>query len=88
MAHSGGLGSQPIEDAQRKVMRDIGKLLDGAINRGGKKEWGFILMVFPLGEKPGRCNYISSANRDDVVTMLKEQLRYFEGAPDDIKGTA
>jgi hypothetical protein len=35
-------------------------------------------MVFPFDDKSGRCNYISNAERPDVVRLLKEQLRHFE----------
>jgi hypothetical protein len=40
--------------------------------------------VFPFDETggSGRCNYVSNANRDDVVMMLKEQIRRFEGQPE------
>jgi hypothetical protein len=40
---------------------------------------GFILMVFPFEGHEGRCNYISNAQRADIVTLLKEQLARFEG---------
>jgi hypothetical protein len=44
-------------------------------------------MVFNFGESSGRLNYISNAERDDVMTMLKEQLARWEGQPE-MKGTA
>jgi hypothetical protein len=44
-------------------------------------------MVFNFGDGPGRANYISNANRDDVVTLLKEQIKRFEGQPE-MKGRA
>jgi hypothetical protein len=40
-------------------------------------------LVFPFGAEDGRCNYISNgADRRDIVTMLKEQIKRFEGQPD------
>jgi hypothetical protein len=27
----------------------------------------------------GRCNYISNADRKDVVALMKEQIKLFEG---------
>jgi hypothetical protein len=45
-------------------------------------------MVFPFNDHEGRCNYISNgADRRDVVTLMKEQIKRFEGQPE-IKGTA
>ena len=36
----------------------------------------------------GRCNYISNgADRKDIVVMLKEQIKRFEGQPE-MKGEA
>lgn len=35
------------------------------------------------GMPPGRCNYISNGvDRKDVVTLMKEQIKRFEGQPD------
>lgn len=50
---------------------------------------GVILMVFPFGDDPGRCNYMSNgANRDDVVTLMKEMIARFEGRYSEKEGTA
>lgn len=46
------------------------------------RKTGFVLLVFPFGHAAGRCNYISNANREDVVVLLKEQLARFAGAPE------
>jgi hypothetical protein len=85
------LGDAPIEAAYREKMTAIAQSLDEVFNGqvgGPGRKTGFILLVFPFGETEGRCNYISNgANRKDVVTMLKEQIRRFEGQPD-IKGHA
>jgi len=85
------LGDAPIESAYRDQMvalaRAINELFNGAAPAGQRKT-GFILMVFPFDGHDGRCNYISNgANRRDVVTMMKEQIKRFEGQPD-LKGTA
>jgi hypothetical protein len=51
--------------------------------RGPDRDVGFVLLVFPFGEKEGRCNYISNgADRKDIVTLFKEQIKRFEGQPD------
>lgn len=39
-------------------------------------------MIFDFGEGAGRANYISNADRADVVTLLREQLKRFEEQPD------
>jgi hypothetical protein len=80
--HGGGLGDAPIEPRQQKKMNALAHALDDLLNgkkTGDERQWGFCLMVFEFTEGPGRCNYISNANRADVVTLLKEQLARFEG---------
>lgn len=90
------LGSAPIEAAFRQQMNAIAEVLDDTFKgdkRGADRKTGFVLLVFPFtgpdGEKyDGRANYISNANRADIVTLLKEQLAYFSGQPDNIRGSA
>jgi hypothetical protein len=76
-------GDQPLEDQYRQMMVNVAGALDEAFNdgvKGPERKVGFILLVFPFGEGGGRCNYISNgASRADVVTMLKEQIKRFEG---------
>lgn len=79
------LGDAPIEPKHRRLMNTLAGVLDGAFNgdaKGEDREIGFVLIVFPFGEREGRCNYISNAERSDVVIMLKHQLARFEGQPD------
>jgi len=79
-----GLGDAPIEPRLRQRMNELAQLLDGLLNggaTGSDRQNGFVLMVFPF-DGDGRCNYISNANRAEVLTMLKEQVRRFEGVPD------
>lgn len=76
------LGSGPIDPEYLEMMKDLARLIDYGFNGDAKpKKTGFILLVFPFNEG-GRCNYLSNADRADVVTMLKEQLSYFEGMSD------
>lgn len=76
------IGDSPIQEAFKKAMNDIAYQLDMVFN--GPPPWtnratGFILMVFPFGDDPNnRCNYISNAERADVVRMLKNQIKRFE----------
>ena len=84
MTHT--LGDAPIEAAYADQMKLIAQALNEMFNgsaKGDARKTGFILLVFPFGEAEGRCNYISNgASRKDVVTMLKEQIKRFEGQPD------
>jgi len=80
------LGDAPIEEKYRAAMNKIGRVLDDYLNgprdlRDGPAKNGFILIMFEFATE-GRANYISNADRDDVVRLLREQLRRFEGAPE------
>lgn len=76
------LGDGPIEPSLHAVMNALARGLDEILNgHGGKKQNGFVLMVFPFADHNGRCNYISNARREDIVLLLKEQLARFEGQP-------
>lgn len=89
MTHT--LGDAPVEDEYLAMMNAMAAALDEMFNGGVKgpaRKTGFVLLVFPFGEGEGRCNYISNgADRKDIVTMMKEQIKRFEGQPD-IKGHA
>jgi hypothetical protein len=81
MINDTGLGDEPIEKKHFDKMNYIAMLLDGFFNkakRGSARDYGFVLLVFPFGEKEGRCNYISNgANREDVEKLLYEQAERF-----------
>lgn len=85
------LGDAPIEPKHHEVMNQVARTLDKVFNgeaKGDERKTGFILLVFPFGNNDGRCNYISNgADRRDVVVLMKEQIKRFEGAPE-VKGTA
>jgi len=78
------LGDAPIEMSMHEAMNNIAVALDRILNgeridKSGERMNGFVLLVFPFGDKSGRCNYISNgADRDDIVRMFKEQIRQFE----------
>ena len=78
------LGDAPIEDAYREQMNELAYLVDRFFNgslKGKDREVGFVLMVFDFKEHKNvnsRCNYISNAERSDVVKLLKEQIKRFE----------
>jgi hypothetical protein len=80
------LGDAPIEPDYREKMVAVAQALDELFNgdvKGPARKTGFVLLVFPFGEGEGRCNYISNgADRRDIVTMMKEQIKRFEGQPE------
>ena len=77
------LGDGPIEEAYLESMNTLAQAIDQYFNgaaKGPHRETGFVLMVFPFGEKIGRCNYISNgADRRDVRTLMKEMIARFDG---------
>ena len=86
------LGDAPIEPQYVKQMKAIAQVLNETFNgdlKGKDRPTGFVLMVFPFGDAfDGRCNYISNgADRNDVVTLMKEMIARFEGQPE-MKGRA
>jgi hypothetical protein len=86
------IGDGPIQSDVRETMNKIARVIDGGLNgerKGKDREWGFVLICFPFTEAEkakgggeGRANYISNASREDIVIMLKEQVKRFEGQPD------
>ena len=84
------LGDAPIEPEFHNKMNALAAALDTLFNgdkHGIEREVGFIVITFKFGEDQGRTNYISNADRESVVTMLKHQIARFEGQPD-IRGHA
>lgn len=77
---------QPIEPALRELMRDIGRVIGGAINQhtaSTGEQYGFALLMFGLaGDEKSRMNYISNARREDLLTALKEFIARAEGRYD------
>jgi hypothetical protein len=80
------LGDKPIQDEYRTMMRSLATELDRAFNgsaKGADRKVGFVMLVFEYGDKSGRCHYISNgADRKDIVTLFKEQIKRFEGQPE------
>jgi len=83
------IGDGPVDSEIAREMHAVAKTIDHWLNEhtGGKK-WGFLVMMFPFDDHAGRCNYMSNAKRDDVIVLLKEQLRRFEGGADVKSGRA
>jgi hypothetical protein len=85
------LGDAPIEPEFMERMKNIGHALDRVFNgeaKGKDRKIGFVLLMFHYGDSDSRCNYISNgADRKDIVTLFKEQIKRFEGQPE-IEGHA
>jgi hypothetical protein len=85
------LGDAPIEPQYAETMAAMAGALDEMFNgkaKGNDRKTGFVLMVFPFGDHSGRCNYVSNgADRNDVVTLMKEMIQRFVGQPE-MKGRA
>ena len=85
------LGDAPIEPTYRDLMNEMARYIDRFFNHSKEgitdRKTGFVLLVFPFENHRGRCNYISNARREDIVVLLKEQVRRFEGSPD-VEGSA
>jgi len=75
---------EPVEMSIREAMNAMAialdKILNGATMSGkGKRENGFVLLVFPFNDKSGLCNYISNgADRKDIIKLFKTQIERFE----------
>lgn len=74
----------PIEEKHRALMNGLAEGLDDILN-GPKcpkdqKETGFFLFVFDFNKGPqeGRMNYISNADRVDVLAALKSMVAQTE----------
>lgn len=78
--------SAPIDTAYRVQMNNLAASLDKAFNgdkRGKDRSTGFVLLMFPFDTVEGaRTNYISNADRRDIVVALKEIVARFEGQPE------
>lgn len=80
------LGDAPVDAEYREKMVAVAQALDEIFNgqdRGKARKTGFVLLVFPYADHDGRCNYISNgADRNDIVTLFREQIARFEGQPE------
>ena len=76
----------PIDPRFYEAMNALAPKLDEFFNgdRGKARKVGFFLGVFNFdgGAEGGRFNYISNADRADIIVLLKEMTAKFEGQPD------
>lgn len=83
------LSHQPIQREVREKANELGRFLDEYLNgpklpllpTGGARKWGFALLVFKLGGPTDgdRMNYISNAERADMLVAMKEFIARAEG---------
>ena len=74
---------QPIQQKFKDQMRAVAEVLDTVFNgelRGKDRKVGFTLLVFDFdGPKNARTNYISNADRKDMLLTMKEFIARAEG---------
>lgn len=74
--------AEPISSKYRSVMNALARGLDKALNgKARPKKVGFVLLTFEFGieDGSGRVNYISNADRRDMIVAMKEWLARAEG---------
>lgn len=73
-----------LNEELRKQMNVLAKFLDEILNgedvalKRTSRKYGFALLTFDFGSG-GRMNWISNANRADMLVALKELIANFEG---------
>jgi hypothetical protein len=63
-----------IEQRHHKSMNDVASMMAKIF-----KGYGFALFIFPFDGESGRMNYISNAEREDMLVALKEFIANNEG---------
>jgi hypothetical protein len=73
----------PIQGEFRETMNAVAGGLDEIFNgkaSGDDRQVGFVLLTFKFGETDGgRVNYISNAEREDMLAAMREWLARAEG---------
>lgn len=64
-----------------KIAATLDDIFNGKDCKAGQKKVGFALLIFPFGEpnNSSRINYISNADREDMLTCMKEFIARAEG---------
>ncbi len=74
---------EPPTEADANTMTAIRETLDDVFNgqaRGPEKKTGFIVLVFPIGQPEGRCNYLTNGvARSDAVKVMREVADRLDG---------
>lgn len=64
---------------QEELMAEIAKVLDEALKEIYGVRMGFFLSTFRF-DIPGMADYVSNANREQIIEALKETAKRFENA--------
>jgi hypothetical protein len=69
----------------RDLMQGIASALDTGLNGSARpKRVAFVVLTANFGDfEGGRVNYVSNAERADIIVMLKELLARWEGRYDE-----
>ena len=75
------MADAPIQTKYREMLNDLAAGIDGVLNQGAKpKKIGFALFMFEFGNiEANRVNYISNAERPDMLVAVREWLARAEG---------
>ncbi len=81
--------ADPVEQKFRGFMQRLASTVDGMLRKKFKRKIGFTILLFELNEfSGGRVNYISNADRADMIAAMKEWIARQEGRyvePDPMK---
>lgn len=75
------MAEKPIQSAYRAKMNAVAQVLDETFNGTEMpRRVGFALLVFEFGKSEGgRVNYISNAERSEMLAAMREYLARAEG---------
>lgn len=74
----------------REQMARVADALDELFNgdrAGEERTTGFLLMVWPFGEEPADCQFVTNCERQSVVVLMKEMAARLSGQPE-VEGNA
>jgi hypothetical protein len=80
MTNDHRIGNAPIQPEYIEKMNNMAAMIDRYFNgkkTGMEREVGFVMMIFPFDDRSGRCNYVSNADKADVIRMMKYQIKKF-----------
>ena len=71
----------PVQTEYRETLNKVAKAVDLAFNPEEKRKTvGFGILLFNFGKiEAGRMNWISNAERKDMIVALKEMVAQLEG---------
>lgn len=73
--------ADPLDSGvEQSLARGLDKILNGDL-KGKDRKVGFTLLLFNFGDE-GNVNYVSNAERADMIASMKLLLARWEGQPD------